>query len=73
MQPSATASTSAMVACLTPVLARTGVRGSTALTASRSDIAAASPVIVPDTRIASGMEEKTALRARSARLRPSSE
>ena len=54
MQPSAMRSTSATVACLTPVLASTGVSGSTFFTASRSDIAAASPVIAPDTRIASG-------------------
>ena len=59
-------STSATVACLTPVLASTGVSGSAFFTASRSLIAAASPVIAPETRMASGMQENTAVRARSA-------
>src|SRR5262249_16781686 len=73
LQPSATLRTSAMVACFTPVLASTGIFGIARFTASRSSISAASPVIGPDTRIASGMLEKTALRARSAMLRRSSE
>ena len=65
MQPSATANTSAIVSCLTPVFARTGT--STAdFTASSALISAASPVICPDTSTASGTDENTALRARSA-------
>ena len=59
----------ATVSCRTPVLAITGTSGTTALTASRSESAAASPVIWPETSTASGIEENTALRARSARLR----
>ena len=71
MQPSASRSTSATVAWRTPVLASTGVSGSTALTASRSESAAASPVICPDTSTASGIEENTAERARSGKDRRS--
>ncbi len=69
MTPSATARTSATVSCLTPVLASTGVVGSARFTASRSLMAAGSPVIAPETRTASGTEETTAERARSGRLR----
>src|SRR3989338_3329934 len=73
MQPSATASTSATVACFTPVFARTGVVGNTRLTSSRSTIRAASPVMAPETSTASGIEENTAERARSGSERGSSD
>ena len=70
-QPSTSRKISPTVSCLTPVLANTGVIGNTFLTASMSLIAAASPVMAPDTSTASGIEENTADRARSGKDRRS--
>ena len=65
IHPSDIFNTSSTVSCLTPVLAKTGVFGSTAITHSKSESDAASPVICPLTRIPSGIEENSTLLARS--------
>lgn len=58
---------------LTKMVVATGVVDRTAFTDSSAFISAASPVMAPETRTASGMEEKTAERARSASARRSRE
>ena len=71
--PSATLRISSTFSILTPVLASTGVSGIKFLTFFNSLIATDSPVIWPETKIASGIDEKTTLLDLSATERLSRE